>query len=122
MSHCSHRRKYLRIAWSICAGLCARSKENRKPDQSVDPREILMPRDKLNSCRMAERRDQRGGSRYFPHKNELRRPRSMLDIIFIAATISFFALGIVYVRRCERLKKERAYGCGGCGIVCGLGG
>jgi hypothetical protein len=28
----------------------------------------------------------------------------MLDIIFIAATVSFFALGIVYVRGCERLK------------------
>ena len=29
----------------------------------------------------------------------------MLDIIFIAATVSFFALGIVYVRGCERLKQ-----------------
>jgi len=29
----------------------------------------------------------------------------MLDIIFIAATVSFFALGIVYVRVCERLKQ-----------------
>jgi len=28
----------------------------------------------------------------------------MLDIIFIAATVSFFALGIAYVRGCERLK------------------
>jgi len=28
----------------------------------------------------------------------------MLDIIFIAATVAFFALGIVYVRGCERLK------------------
>jgi hypothetical protein len=63
-----------------------------------------MPRDKLNSCRMAERRDQGGGSRYLPHNIDLRRPRSMLDIIFIAATVSFFALGIVYVRGCERLK------------------
>jgi hypothetical protein len=30
----------------------------------------------------------------------------MLDIIFIAATALFFALGIVYVRGCERLKQE----------------
>ncbi len=30
----------------------------------------------------------------------------MLDVIFIAATVSFFALGIVYVRGCERLKQE----------------
>jgi hypothetical protein len=29
----------------------------------------------------------------------------MLDVIFIAATVSFFALGIVYVRGCERLKQ-----------------
>jgi hypothetical protein len=29
----------------------------------------------------------------------------MLDIIFIAATVSFFALGIFYVRGCERLKQ-----------------
>jgi len=29
----------------------------------------------------------------------------MLDIIFIAATVSFFALGIAYVRGCERLKQ-----------------
>jgi hypothetical protein len=29
----------------------------------------------------------------------------MLDIIFIAAIVSFFALGIVYVRGCERLKQ-----------------
>jgi hypothetical protein len=28
----------------------------------------------------------------------------MLDIIFIAATALFFALGIFYVRGCERLK------------------
>jgi hypothetical protein len=30
----------------------------------------------------------------------------MLDIIFIAATALFFALGILYVRGCERLKQE----------------
>jgi hypothetical protein len=30
----------------------------------------------------------------------------MLDIIFIAATALFFALGVVYVRGCERLKQE----------------
>jgi hypothetical protein len=30
----------------------------------------------------------------------------MMDIIFIAATALFFALGIVYVRGCERLKQE----------------
>jgi hypothetical protein len=30
----------------------------------------------------------------------------MLDIIFIAATVLFFAVGILYVRGCERLKKE----------------
>jgi len=28
----------------------------------------------------------------------------MLDIIFLAATALFFALGILYVRGCERLK------------------
>jgi len=28
----------------------------------------------------------------------------MLDIIFIAATALFFAIGIFYVRGCERLK------------------
>jgi hypothetical protein len=28
----------------------------------------------------------------------------MLDVIFIAATALFFALGIFYVRGCERLK------------------
>ncbi len=30
----------------------------------------------------------------------------MLDGIFIAATALFFALGIFYVRGCERLKEE----------------
>jgi hypothetical protein len=29
----------------------------------------------------------------------------MLDVIFIAATVSFFALGVLYVRGCERLKQ-----------------
>jgi hypothetical protein len=29
----------------------------------------------------------------------------MLDIIFLAATALFFALGILYVRACERLKQ-----------------
>jgi len=28
----------------------------------------------------------------------------MLDVIFIAATALFFAIGILYVRGCERLK------------------
>lgn len=28
----------------------------------------------------------------------------MLDIVFIVATVLFFALGIFYVRGCERLK------------------
>jgi len=28
----------------------------------------------------------------------------MLDIIFIAATVVFFAAGILYVRACDRLK------------------
>jgi len=28
----------------------------------------------------------------------------MLDIIFVAATVLFFAVGILYVRGCERLK------------------
>jgi len=28
----------------------------------------------------------------------------MLDIIFLAATAMFFAIGIFYVRGCERLK------------------
>jgi len=28
----------------------------------------------------------------------------MLDIIFIAATVLFFAAGILYVHGCERLK------------------
>ncbi len=30
----------------------------------------------------------------------------MLDVIFIAATALFFALGIFYVRGCERLKPQ----------------
>ena len=30
--------------------------------------------------------------------------RVMLDVIFIAATALFFAVGILYVRGCERLK------------------
>jgi hypothetical protein len=30
--------------------------------------------------------------------------RVMLDIIFIAATALFFAVGILYIRGCERLK------------------
>jgi hypothetical protein len=29
---------------------------------------------------------------------------TMLDVIFIAATVLFFAAGILYVRACERLK------------------
>jgi hypothetical protein len=29
----------------------------------------------------------------------------MLDVIFIAATALFFAVGIFYVRGCERLKQ-----------------
>jgi hypothetical protein len=35
---------------------------------------------------------------------ELERERFMLDIIFIAATALFFAVGVLYVRGCERLK------------------
>jgi hypothetical protein len=30
----------------------------------------------------------------------------MLDAIFIAATAAFFAVGVFYVRGCERLKQE----------------
>lgn len=30
----------------------------------------------------------------------------MLDVIFIAATALFFAIAILYVRGCERLKPE----------------
>lgn len=30
----------------------------------------------------------------------------MPDIIFVVATALFFALGILYVRACERLKSE----------------
>ncbi len=30
--------------------------------------------------------------------------KAMLDIIFLAATALFFAIGILYVRACERLK------------------
>jgi hypothetical protein len=30
--------------------------------------------------------------------------RAMLDIIFIAATTLFFAVGVLYIRGCERLK------------------
>jgi len=30
----------------------------------------------------------------------------MLDVIFIAATVLFFTIGIFYVRGCERLKQE----------------
>jgi hypothetical protein len=29
---------------------------------------------------------------------------SMLDLVFVAATLAFFALAILYVRGCERLK------------------
>lgn len=32
------------------------------------------------------------------------RGRSMLDIIFVVATAVFFAVGILYVRACERLR------------------
>jgi hypothetical protein len=32
------------------------------------------------------------------------RVRAMLDIIFIAATALFFAVGVLYIRGCERLK------------------
>jgi hypothetical protein len=35
---------------------------------------------------------------------ELERERFMLDIIFIAATALFFAVGVLYIRGCERLK------------------
>jgi len=34
----------------------------------------------------------------------VKREKAMLDIIFIAATAIFFALGIFYVRGCERLR------------------
>jgi hypothetical protein len=44
------------------------------------------------------------GRPVFAASFDLRRQRNMLDIIFIAATVSFFALGVVYVRGCERLK------------------
>jgi len=29
---------------------------------------------------------------------------SMLDVVFVAATLAFFGLAILYVRGCERLK------------------
>jgi hypothetical protein len=29
---------------------------------------------------------------------------AMLDVVFVAATAAFFAMGILYVRGCERLK------------------
>jgi hypothetical protein len=35
---------------------------------------------------------------------QVERVRAMLDIIFIAATALFFAVGVLYVRGCERLK------------------
>jgi hypothetical protein len=35
---------------------------------------------------------------------DVRRWGTMLDVIFLAATGFFFALGIVYVRACERLR------------------
>jgi len=31
----------------------------------------------------------------------------MLDVIFIVATMIFFAVGILYVRACERLRQEK---------------
>jgi hypothetical protein len=31
----------------------------------------------------------------------------MLDILYVAGTIAFFALMVVYVRACERLGAER---------------
>ena len=42
-----------------------------------------------------------------PGSCELRQAReenAMLDVIFIAATVLFFAAGILYVRACERLR------------------
>jgi tRNA/tmRNA/rRNA uracil-C5-methylase (TrmA/RlmC/RlmD family) len=57
----------MRVAGSICAGLYAGFEENRKPDQPVDPCEILMPRYKLVFCRMAEMWDQARRSRYLQH-------------------------------------------------------
>jgi len=33
-----------------------------------------------------------------------RKEKSMLDVIFILATLGFFGLSVLYVRGCERLK------------------
>jgi hypothetical protein len=35
---------------------------------------------------------------------EVQKEQIMLDVVFIAATALFFAIGIFYVRGCERLK------------------
>jgi hypothetical protein len=45
-----------------------------------------------------------GADEHFTLNRSTREKTMMLDIIFIAATALFFALGIFYVRGCERLK------------------
>lgn len=35
---------------------------------------------------------------------QLKRTEYMLDLIFIVATVAFFAAGILYVRGCEKLR------------------
>jgi hypothetical protein len=39
-----------------------------------------------------------------PQQPRCGKERVMVDVIFIAATALFFAIGIFYVRGCERLK------------------
>jgi hypothetical protein len=73
----------MRIAWGIRAWVYAGSEENRESNQSVDSRQVL-------TARIGFRSAKKGWM--------------MLDIIFIAATALFFAIGIFYVRGCERLK------------------
>ena len=34
---------------------------------------------------------------------------TVLDILFVTTTAVFFAVGILYVRACERLRKERSH-------------
>lgn len=41
-----------------------------------------------------------------PHSGTLDSPISMIDIVYIVATVGFFALMLLYVRSCERLGRD----------------
>ena len=52
----------------------------------------------------------------------IRGDENMLDIIFIVVTALFFALGVVYVRGCERLKRDEHMNSGNAHllVICAL--